>query len=353
MRILRNYLLSEFFTGFFMSIFLFLGLFLLGNFFKLAEMIIKKGLNIGYAVKLLLWGLPSLLNFALPIAGLLGCFLSLGRMHNDNEIVAIKTSGINFRNFIMPIIILGVILSLSSFVLFFNIIPEARYNQRSILKKIGILSPQTLFEPGTFINAFKDTMVFVYDVKGNTLYNIFIYKSEEGKTRTIFAKKAKFITENNSVKLKLEDGVSDQIDPENPDQFYKMKFKISFIKLDLETDKQVSKRAKDMNWDNLVKNLQTLEGKDRIPFSIELSKRINMSLWPLLFLVLGTGLAQKIKIRSKSMNFCVGFLISGLFYICYLFTQGLSVQSKLPPPVALSLPTVIFAAVGIYFLYKE
>jgi len=106
MRILRNYLLKEFSVGFLISISLFLGLFILGNLFKLAELIIKKGLNIVYALRLLLWGLPSLLNFALPIAGLLGCFLSLGRMHTDNEITAIKTAGINYRTFILPILIL-------------------------------------------------------------------------------------------------------------------------------------------------------------------------------------------------------------------------------------------------------
>ncbi len=353
MRIVHKYLLREFITGFFLSLLLFVGLFFLGSLFKLADLVIRKNLNIGYALQLLGWGLPSVLSFAIPISSLLGSLLSLGRMHTDNEILILRASGFHFVRFVSPVLIVGLILSLFSFILFSETIPQARYEQRNVLKKMGSLSPQTLFEPGTFINAFKDCLVFVYDVKSNILYNVFIYKNESGRTRTIFAKKANFIVKKDSLKMKLYQGVSDEIDPQNPDRFYKMRFKTMFLTLKLKSSQKINKRPKDMEWQELITKSKKVIPPERIAYVLEMSKRVNMSLWPFVFTFLGVSLSQKIRIRSRSLNFCIGFLISGLFYIFFLLMQGLSIQNKINPWWGLSLPSVLLLIIGTILLFKK
>ena len=325
---------------------------ILGNLFKVANLIITKGLSVNYALKFLLYSLPTFICLGIPVASLIASLMSLGKMAQDNEIIALQTSGFSFLKIIEPLIIVGIILVLISLILFFQVIPTSLYLQRSTIKRMAKETPQAFFEPGSFINVFKDTLIFVYNVRGNNLYNIFIYKLEGDKTRTIFAPKAKFIiTEENKVKLKLMDGVSDEIDPQNPNKFYKLKFKNLFLTLDMKKREKMAKKPKDMTWQEIKNHLN--DSPVNIPFKIEFYKRINMSLMPLLFIILGAGLTQKIHIKSKSLNICLGFIIAGLFYILLIFMQGLSIQNKIAPFWGLSIPSLIFGILGVYLLFKD
>lgn len=352
MRIIRLYIVKEFLVGFFLTLVFFIGLSFLGNLFKLSDLIIRKNLPLEFAWKFFILGLPSTLALGFPLSSLLGCILSLGRMSQDNEILAIKTAGTKFLRLVLPLIIIGVILSLISFILFFETIPHSLFAQRNLFRKVGKLSPASLFEPGSFINAFKDTLVFVYNVRGNNIYNIFIYRNERGKTRTIFSKKARFILmpQGNKIKLKLSQGVSDEIDPKNPDKFYKMNFKTLFLTLEMKNTETPGKRPKDMTWKELTQNLKG--DLQSLPYRIEVSKRLNMALWPLVFVILGAGLSQRINIKSKSLNFCLGFIIMGLFYIFFLFMQGLSIQNKIDPPISFTIPSLTGIILGAW-LMKE
>ena len=91
------------------------------------------------------------------------------------------------------------------------------------------------------------------DQKKNKLYNVRIYEPQgEGKpTRTIVAKSGEFIAvpEKNTIKLKLVDGTSDEPDPENPKNFYKLNFKTYFMNLALDQQQDISKIEKDVDRD--------------------------------------------------------------------------------------------------------
>ena len=332
---------------------------LLGNLLKLAELVINKGVDINNVLKLFLWMIPYLLSYVLPISALTATLLALGRLSSDNEIIAIKSSGINLFNLILPLLIIGLILSAILVVFNDRVIPYSHFASRRILMDVGLKNPAAAIEPGVFINSFEKYIIFVYRVEENRLSNIRIYEPRTGNPpRTIVAKHGEFISlpETKTIKLKLIDGTSDEPDPKNPNNFYKMNFKQYFMSLSLSQNdnKKIEKKAKDMTLQELKIEVEKLKKKgiDPTPLITEINKRVALALSTFIFVLLGSSVAVFSRRREKSFNFAISFVIIGAYYLLSLAAETLSLQGLLNPNLAMWLPNLVFGLVGSILLYR-
>lgn len=334
---------------------------LLGNLIKIAELVINKGVDIYSVSKLFIFMIPYLITYTLPIAALTAVLLSLGRLSSDNEIVAIKASGINLFTLIRPLLTVGIILSLLLVLFNDRVIPYAHYATRKTLIEVGAKNPTAALEPGVFINSFEKYILFIYRIEENKLYNVRIYEPQgEGKpTRTIVAKKGEFIAipEKSAVKLKLIDGTADEPDPENPANFYKLNFKTYFITLNLAQSQkagEIGKKPKDMTIKELNSEIKRLrsEGIDPTPLVTEIHSKISLALSCFIFILLGAPLAVITRRREKSINFGITVLIVGIYYLLFIGSQALSLQGYLSPALAMWLPNLIFISIGALFMYR-
>ncbi|MCU0666834.1 MAG: LptF/LptG family permease [Candidatus Omnitrophica bacterium] len=360
MKILRNYFLKEFLGPLFLSLLVLTFIMLIGNLIKITELVINKGVDIFTVSKLFLFMIPYLLTYTLPISALTASLMSLGRLSGDNEIIAIKASGINIFRLIVPQLIVGVILSL--FLVIFNdrVIPYAHFASRKMLVEVGIKNPAAALEPGVFINSFQKYVLFIYRIEENKLINIRIYEPQEGKpTRTIVAKNGEFIVlpETNTIKLKLIDGTSDEPDPENPTNFYKLNFKTYFMNLDLaqmQKKSDIQKKPKDMTIKELQSEIARLEKEkiDPAPLLTEINEKIALAFSCLVFILLGSSTAIITRRREKSINFGIAFLIVGLYYILLIGSEALSLQGYINPMLAMWLPNIILGTVGAILTYR-
>lgn len=359
MKILRNYFLKEFISPLFLALGVLTFVMLLGNLVKLADLIINKGVAIYSVGKLFLFMILYLLTYTLPIAVLAAVLLSLGRLSSDNEIIAIKASGVNLFSLILPLLIVGIILSLVLVIFNDRVIPYAHYASRKTLVEVGIKNPTAALEPGVFINSFQDYILFIYRIEENKLANVRIYQPQpEGKTaRTIVAKKGEFIAipEKNIVKLKLIDGTSDEPDPENPANFYKLNFKTYFMTLNLaQGQDKIEKKPKDMTIRELNYEIEKLkkEGINPTPLVTEINTKLALAFSSFVFILLGAPLAILSRRREKSINFGITFLIVGLYYLLFIGLQGLSLQGYANPELAIWIPNIVFGITGAILTYR-
>jgi lipopolysaccharide export system permease protein len=361
MKILRNYFLKEFIGPLFLSLGVLTFVMVLGNLIKIADLVINKGVDIYSVLKLFLFMMPYLLTYTLPIAALSAVLLSLGRLSSDNEIIAIKSSGINLFSLILPLLIVGIILSLVLLIFNDRVIPYAHFASRKTLIEVGIKNPTAALEPGVFINSFDKYILFIYHIDQNKLSNIRIYEpqGDDKPTRTIVAKKGEFIAipEKNMIKLKLIDGTSDEVDPEKPDIFYKLNFKTYFMNLNLEQmqDKgKIVKKPKDMTIQELRREISKLnkEGINPIPLISEINKKIVLAFSCFVFILLGSSMAIITRRREKSINFGIAFVIVGIYYIMLMGSEALSLQGYLDPAIALWIPNIILGSIGAILTYR-
>lgn len=359
MKILRNYVLKEFLGAFLISIFVLTFVMILGNLIKIAELIIAKGVSLMVAGKLFLYLIPFLFSFILPVATLCGVLLSIGRLSCDNELIAIRSSGINLFRLILPILIIGLTLSLFSVILNNQIIPVSHLKSRQTLIEMGSENPTAALEPGTFITAYDKFIFFIYHIDGNKFSNIRIYEpqGENRPPRTIIAKKGEFIIlpEKKILKLKLMDGTSDEINPSAPENFYKLNFKTYFMNIDFKkNERKVDKKAKDMTLPELRQQMLNFKknGIDISPILTEIYKRTTLAFSCLIFVILGVPFAIITRRREKAINFGFAFMIVVCYYLMLIGCEALAIEGKLPPGVAMSIPNIVFGAIGVTMLYK-
>ncbi len=361
MKILRTYFLKEFLSPLFLALGVLTFVMLLGNLVKIADLVINKGIDIYSVSKVFLFMMPYLLTYTLPISALTAVLMSLGRLSHDNEIVAIKASGINLFTLILPLLMVGFILSLVLVIFNDRVIPYTRFASRKTLMEVGIKNPTAALEPGVFINSFEKYVIFIYqiDQSKHKLTNIRIYEPQEGKpARTIIAKRGEFISvpEKKLVKMKLIDGTSDEPDPENPNNFYKLNFKTYFVTLNLNQmqDKKVEKKPKDMTIEELSAQVEKLKKEkiDPAPLITEIHKKIALAFSCFVFMLLGSSMAIITRRREKSINFGISFLIVGTYYLLFMGAEALSLQGYLPPIIAMWIPNALLGTIGGILTYR-
>ncbi len=361
MKLLRNYLINEFLGPLFLSLGVLTFVMILGNLVKIADMVINKGVDVFSVAKLFLFMTPYLFTYTLPIAALVAVLMSLGRLASDNEIVAIKASGINIFQLVLPLLTVGFIMSLLLVIFNDRVIPYAHYATRKTLIEVGLKNPTAALEPGVFINSFDKYILFIYSIEDNKLNNVRIYEpqGDDKPTRIIVAKKGEFspVPEQNIIKLKLMDGTADEPDPTNPNSFYKLNFRNYFMTLNLSqmADKgKIAKKPKDMTIQELQYEIKALSsrGVETTPLVTEINKKITLAFSCFVFILLGMPLAIITRRREKSINFGIAFLIVGIYYLLLLGSEALSLQGYLNPEIALWLPNVMLGLIGAFLTYR-
>ncbi len=111
MRILRRYVLSSHVAPFLFSLAALTLLMLLNELSKRFGMLMGKGLDPMVIVEVFALSIPWIVAMTLPMAVLAAVLFAFNRMAGDNEIVAMKASGIHLPRLVAPVAAVGVILA--------------------------------------------------------------------------------------------------------------------------------------------------------------------------------------------------------------------------------------------------
>ena len=155
MKILRKYIIKEIIVMFLFSLAIFTFTLVIGNIIRLAELVINRGVDIKLVSRLFLYLIPFLLSYTIPMSILTSVLLVFGRLSGDNEIIAIRASGINIYRLSAPLLMIGLLFSLFSVALADKTIPKMHFASRKIIKNIGVKTPAAYLEPGTFIKIYR------------------------------------------------------------------------------------------------------------------------------------------------------------------------------------------------------
>ncbi len=359
MKILRNYILRDFFITFFFSLFFASLLMILINIMMASQLVIKKGMDLGMALKICAPFLVNLLRYTLPFSFLFGILLSMGRIISDNEIVAMNVAGMSSLKLLNIFLILGFIFTLILYIVNDKIDPYFHYQYRSQMKNIYSKNISALIEPGVFMESFPNYILYVSDKDGNKLKNVFIYDvaNKDGVTRVTYAKKGEFVVENNILKMKLENGFRDENSPNNKKELYRLNFEVFFMDLPISGKKQINieKKPSDMTIKEINEKIKRYKkiGVDVRELATELHKRISFSFSIFTFTILGFGVSMMVRHREKSINFGIASASALVYFLLFIPAETLIEYKIIPPFLGMWFPNMALILVGGYFLYKN
>ena len=193
-----RYLLKEILvpTGIGMGIFTFI--FLVSKLLRVTEMIVDKGVPIGYAIELFFCLIPAFLVFVVPMAFLLGILAALARLSADNEITALKTSGVGLYRLSPPVIFLSVIAFLLTSFLVFYAVPWGSKNFQETLFRLAGTKAKLDVKERIFNSTFGDLIIYVDKVSpgGKVLKGIMIYDERDPQMNSTIVARRGYLAPN-------------------------------------------------------------------------------------------------------------------------------------------------------------
>jgi lipopolysaccharide export system permease protein len=123
--------------------------------------VLSRGVPVALIARYLLFQLPVAAVYGIPLALLFSALLGLSRLVQDSELKAARLLGISPAQFLAPILLLGVTISVLSLVNNELIVPWSAQKALEVQKDILLLSPDTVIEERSFFTDALDRSIFI------------------------------------------------------------------------------------------------------------------------------------------------------------------------------------------------
>ncbi|MFP4522300.1 MAG: LptF/LptG family permease [Fibrobacterota bacterium] len=223
------YTLKKHVAPFLYSLFIITFIFIMDLLVHILDKIISKGLDPKVVLEIMVLNLAWMIALAVPMAVLIATLMAYGSMSQDNEIVAMKASGMNVTRIIGTTVFFSFVIT-TSLVLFNNfILPESNHRSAMLSSDISRKRPAAFIKPGYIIDDFKGFVMIVEDIDPitDTMKGLkIIQESDDGPETVTFAEKGKleYLNDGRIIRLRMFDGESHQTDYSDPSRYYIMKF---------------------------------------------------------------------------------------------------------------------------------
>jgi len=190
---IQRYFAREILMAFAVSFLLFFFLFFLNQILLLAEEILKRKAPLGQVIILIIASLPSILALTAPFASLLGILLAVGRLAGDKEVLAAQASGIPHRRLFVPVVVLGLLFTLGSYLANDVLLPQGAITFNKVYRELILSTPE--LELGSYsVKFYKNFFIVTGRVEGRVVHGISLLdKTDRDDRQLITAKTARLM----------------------------------------------------------------------------------------------------------------------------------------------------------------
>jgi lipopolysaccharide export system permease protein len=236
-RLLSRYLLRQLAAPFLFALGALTSLMLLSQIAKKFGALVGKGLPWGVIGEVFALSLPFIVAMTLPMAVLLAVLYAFSHLAADNEITAMRASGISVYQILAPVLAWGVFMSAFNFAFVDQVLPRSNARLRGLLIDIGRKKP-TFELREQVINEVPPSQYFLrsgrIDAATGRLRDITIYDvGGETSRRIIYADSGlmAYAEGQTDLSLRLYDGTIHQYRPADPTAFQLTYYKVNDIRV--------------------------------------------------------------------------------------------------------------------------
>ena len=225
MRLLTRYILKQLFMPFIFSLIIIVFVLFTQFLLRAIDRFIGKGLDIGTIFEYLFLNLGWISALAVPMAVLVAALMAFGQFSEDNEITAMRASGISFTTIVRPALVMGLLISI--ILILFNsfIMPEMNFKARMLSGDIYRKRPDLNIEPGYFMDDLPSYSMIIKDKEGDVLKDVRIFSKGINETQTsIHSKTGQLSTIDDAIILDLYDGEIHELDLNDYGNYRRIEF---------------------------------------------------------------------------------------------------------------------------------
>ena len=358
--ILVKYLCKELLMYFAICFCLFFVAFFVNNILLLAETILRQHVKVSAVLRLILYCLPSIVAQSAPFATLVGFLMCLGRMVTDNEIMILRATGQRYSLILIPVLLMGLLISIFSFVMNDYFLPLGILKFNRLKHQIVQSDPAVEIE-GNSVKRMNGTTVVIGDVSDDkVIQNIVFFNTDgDGNDRIIVSTKGSVEkTQDEGVLMKFNMGKTSvfSIDTSDRRTFDVLESQnASFNVFDtIITDAKSGIDPREKTSFDLWKQIrqmstdQSVTKKRLNQYKLEFNKKFSMPFGSLFFAMLAFPLALVFGKRDGlTLGLIFGIIISVLYWAASILGQIFGVKSGWNGFVMMWTPNVVIGIIGI------
>lgn len=368
-RLLDRYILRQILLTFIFTLIAFCIIFIIVNFMEKMDDFMDAKVKIGIIIQYYLVFLPDILKILMPVSILVACLFTVGKLSNNNEIIAMKSGGMGLYRLIIPIATIGIILSVGQY--YFNgwVVPYANAEKTRVsqvhLKK-GFYD-NTINNLAFRDNPMRNVLIQYYDpiakkgfqtniedfVKDTTSNSGLLNKAELYKLKTSI--EAKSIVWNDTIKnWILEEVVMREIVSNECINTTRMETMPIELNTNYKQLEKLNKKVNEMNFDELKEyiNFLKLGGKDIRKMEIEYYSAQALPLANFIVILFAVSFASVKKRNGLAVQIAAAMVIVFTYLIFFEISKPIGLALKMPPQLVGWSANIIFVICGIVSIVK-
>lgn len=381
MKTLHLYLTRQVLAALVMTISVFAFVLMVSNILReILTLLINGQATLGLVFEALVLLVPYALAYALPMGMLTATLLVFGRFSADQELTAVRASGVSLLALITPVLLLGVVMSGVAAIVNMYLAPQCRDAYKNLFYRVGLTRPASLIQEDQFIDDFPGYGFYVRKKHGTNLEEVLVYKLQDGRLESLSrASRGQIISisTNNEIRLRLFD--VDQQDFAGSSTRHADEIVMSF---EVKASKPSSRKTDfgEMTFLELRERLRELE---RLPIGsgpvtatsgeelreqvkrlsaakadltsivlVKMHRQVAFSFASIAFTLIGIPLGIRAHRRETSAGVAIALMLVLIYYSFFILAEFLNSRPQFAPHLIFWLPNFAFQAVGAVLLWR-
>ena len=327
---------------------------------------LQRGESAAVILQVVLYTLPTLLPYTIPMAMLLGALLAFGRLSGDSEIVAMLAAGVSFPRIVVPAVLFAAAIALPIVWLNQKIVPELAYARQAVIDNAkarggGSTAGRNAFDVAVTNPSSGRMTVHAeggvsFDDKGRGVLNgVTITLWDD--TKPVVTVAAQTATWKLGTRNWLLDGGVTSFDHNSLVGMRTADTRLQEVTLGTPEDlRALSRPVIEQVTDQLRKRAQVRrklgQEMDAREAEVEIARRTAFPLATIVFVLLGAPLGLQPRRAGKSLGFGLSVLLTFGYWSLLQLGMSIGKGGALPPDLAVQLPNIIGVITGIVLIKR-
>ena len=367
--VMMRYLVKELLLYFTIAFLFFFLVFFCNQILLLVQDILRKHVPLMQVMKLMTYSLPFIIAQSAPFGTLVGFLMCMGRLMTDNEILILRATGTSFFRLSLPVIILGVVISLGSFFVNDYLLPLGTIQYNKLYKEIIFSNPNVEMESNS-IKKTSNSILVIGEVDDRNVSDLILFDTDNsGNQRLIVASDTELLDPNDStimMQLRMKNPSVIQFNNDDKDTYeYILSdyttmniFASQFIASSSSGTNPREMTSYDLKqYINKLKDKKNTSKRTLNTYNLEYHKKFSLPFGSIFFALLAFPLAILFgKHNGQTIGLIIGILISVLYWSLMTLGQIFGLRNGMNGFISMWLPNLlvgIFGCIFIFFLVKK
>jgi len=349
---------------------------LLGNVLReILTLLVNRQATLGVVSQAVSLLVPFVWVFALPMGMLTATLLIFGRLSADQELTAVRASGVSLLSLITPVLLLSLALCALSALVNLEIAPRSRVAYKDLTDNLRFKFSNAQLPEGRVIKDFPDYLFYVGKNRNGQLKDVIVYDMKRNVTVHADRGRLELDIPNQQINLHLSDAKGLRAGSE-PLDFGDMVFPIPSP-----TEKGIKRvKISDMTFLQLCDELRDLERRiDRAEplknlsaeqlktrkaewqvrrkdltsvVRVQIHQQVAFSFACFGFTLIGIPLGIRMHRRETNVGIALALVLVAIYYSFIVLGKALDTRPEFAPHLIVWLPNFIFQAIGAVLLWR-